>query len=115
MKKEEGNTLTAEDGHIIGAFILQMATIFLLFPIVIMFVWNTLLTELVDVATIGYGGAWIVIVIRMFLTNKTSTLVPEFETKEQKAKRMYTIIVTQVIRMMLIGAIAYTIAKAMGI
>lgn len=50
-------------------------------PFLTMFVWNTLVSGLFGVMTIGYGGAWAVVVIRSFFFK--SAKEPQERTPEE--------------------------------
>lgn|SRR5699024_7401791 len=47
--------------------VLLLIGTFVVSPLVLMFVWNTLVVYLFGLTTIGYGGAWAIMTIRMLL------------------------------------------------
>ena len=65
--------------------LLTVAYIAVVAPFLTMFVWNTLVSGMFNVFTIGYGGAWTVIVIRAFflvMTRDTKERTPEESLKQ---------------------------------
>lgn len=70
-KKEEAatNAITA---------VLSTILLFAVTPFVLMFVWNTLATHMFGAFTVGYGGAWALMVLK--------TLLPRARAQKQTAE-----------------------------
>lgn len=79
MKRTQSDKASATDGLLTAVYIAAVA------PFLTMFVWNTLVSGMFNVFTIGYGGAWAVIVIRAFFfatTQDTKDDTPEDSLKQ---------------------------------
>lgn len=108
MAKEVGEI---RDDKLINSInlIILVVSAFAVSPFVYMFVWNTLATYLFNVNTIGYGGAWALMTLRMLLP---TTYSPEDISSEESLARTFQklfnsggIIVTTIIVGYLVGAL----------
>lgn len=72
-------------------------------PFVLMFVWNSLVTYLVPVATIGYGGAWALSIIKTTILNGYSYQEKTSEENFKGTINSYISLAITVIATLIIG------------
>lgn len=82
--------------------ILTLAMMFGVIPLVIILVWNVLVTQLFPIESIGYGGAWALIMIRELFFGKSNyeKKEPEEALKETYLaifKAVFTVIGTLIV------------------
>ena len=72
--------MTKQDEKTANAVTAVLSTIalFAVSPFVLMFVWNTLVTHMFGAFTIGYGGAWALMVLK--------TMLPRMRAQKQTAE-----------------------------
>ena len=71
---------------------LVLIYIFGVIPLLTMFVWNVLVVRFFDTITIGYGSAWVILIIRSFFFktgNKPANMTPK-EELEYTVKMYFT-------------------------
>jgi|SRR5690606_29765497 len=101
-EKEEAKTATLD-------MLLIVIMIAIVFPFLVMFVWNTLVNGMFGLATIGYGGAWAVMLIRSFFF-KTTPPMPKNQTPDESLKRT----LKSYVKSALIAAATLIIAWSLG-
>lgn len=89
--------------------VLMVVVIFAVIPFTIMIVWNVLVTEMFPLGSIGYGGAWAIMIIRSLFSSKKTEVKDDpkeglKETLMGLAKAVFLVIATIIVGLC-IGAI----------
>lgn len=95
----------------IETIILNVLNLFVITPLLIMLTWNVLVNYYVPVESIGYGGAWVVIIVRnILLSNVTREEETGKETETEMVLRTHATSVRNIRKVMFTTTVALVIA-----